>query len=351
MMDNQFEAKLIECFDALDQGKPIQQILDSYPADANRLRPLLETAAQLSSFSLQPSLAAQAKSRSAFLEQAATLKDARHSRPAFFFGLRKVLIPMMAVIVVLLFGSGLLLASASAVPGDTLYGAKQVIEGFQLDLAADSEAKSRLAEQFNQERIREIQALLKAGGDAEVTFSGLIERIQPEFWQIAGIEVQLSSESEIDGPAAVGASALVKGRVFAGKLTAQTITISADTSDSLTVTPIPTTMSTPSPRRNSSNDATIEPTATPAKSTLTPTAAVPMATTPDTDDGTSIDDSNDSPDGIEPVSTPDDEPDDEADEPPTDEPDDEPDDEHDDEPDDEPDDEADDPPDDEPDGD
>lgn len=73
-MDAAFEAKLIECLDALANGEMLEAILRRYPEDAAALRPMLETAQQLSHMPVGYSVAAQRASRQAFLTQANQLR-------------------------------------------------------------------------------------------------------------------------------------------------------------------------------------------------------------------------------------------------------------------------------------
>lgn len=94
-MDAVFEAKLIECLDALANGEAVETILRRYPDDAAALRPMLETARQLSHMSVGYSVAAQRTSRQAFLEKAARLRG-RPRRIGFLDWLRWPSLPQFA---------------------------------------------------------------------------------------------------------------------------------------------------------------------------------------------------------------------------------------------------------------
>ena len=64
-----------------------------------------------------------------------------------------------ALLALVLVFSGLGVASASALPGDALYGLKRGIEDFQLSLAFSLESQASLLTRFVEERIEEVEAL------------------------------------------------------------------------------------------------------------------------------------------------------------------------------------------------
>jgi hypothetical protein len=321
-MDKALENKLIECLNALDEGQPLERVLGRYPEDVDRLRPLLETAVQLADFKLNPSLAAQKQSRDALLSQAAALSTDSRSPRASLFLLRRLLLPLSAFVVLLLLGAGLFSASASAIPGETLYGTKLLFEDIQLSLTADQGARDALREQFMQERIREIRSLLDTGLEAEVEFEGVIGSMASETWIIAQLDVSVTDDTRIFGVPEVGDMARVNGRVLSGTLDAGSIVMLTDDrppisstpthSPTPTVTtvlepsptpedtdstpqapsestsPVPPDTSGPDPSETPLATATPEPTST-STSSPTPTATM----TPDgDDDGVSVDNSN-----------------------------------------------------------
>ncbi|RMG99220.1 MAG: hypothetical protein D6706_05820, partial [Chloroflexi bacterium] len=183
-MNDALELKLIECLEALEAGASLDEVLRRYPEEAEELRPLLETAVSLDNLNLQPSLAAQTKSRETFLAHAAALKEnkTRRRRSPFLFGLRRLVMPLATFIVLIFFGVGLIAASAPAVPGDALYGTKRLVENIQLGLTTDPTIRATLSAEFNQERIQEIETLLARGSSADVSFEGPIEKIEPDYW-------------------------------------------------------------------------------------------------------------------------------------------------------------------------
>ena len=273
-MNTFLETKFIECLDALERGESVDKILTRYPHDADQLRALLETAVRLSKLNVQPSLAAQARSRDTFLAEAAAQKEAQSVRPPRWPSLRRILLPLASLILILvIFGAVLAPLSAAALPGDTLYGAKRFIEDTRVSLSADPAARAALNEEFGQRRIQEINALLAANRNAQVSFEGAIEDIQPDSWVIAGLSIQITDETRVvGGEPVVGQGAMVNGRTQSGSLVASTITLSPVTEPPA---PTPTHTATPTITASSTPTATSEP----ATETATPTTSATATAT------------------------------------------------------------------------
>ena len=259
-MNPALEAKLIECLSALESGVPVEQILSRYPEDAPRLRPMLQIAAALPAARLEPSHESRSKSRKAFLAHAANLHKAGQRRPFFLSRPLATLASLALALIVL--GGGAVVASASALPGDPLYGLKRAVENVRLSLASDPVA---LAAQFDQERRDEIELLVAAGRPAQVEFRGIIESMGPDIWTIAGIPVGVDSGTQIIGFPEIGRMAGVRGLVANGQLTATSIRVEGEESSP---TPTPTPGATPTP----------EPTETPTPTPTQPAAPSPSAT-------------------------------------------------------------------------
>jgi uncharacterized membrane protein YgcG len=298
---------LIECLDALDRGEPIGAILSRYPQQADELRPILETTVRLGGLNLQPTVAVQTKSKHAFLTQAEGLKAGvirPQKRPLFGLLLR----PFLVIILIALFGLGFVMISGNALPGDTLYGTKLLIEGAQLSLTGNSE---HMTERIRQNRVLEVEALLQQNREANVAFSGLIDETRDETWRIEGTLVAVAA-AELTGDPQVGDLVAVKGLVTNGRLIASNITVINKNENPPTPTPIITPTVTAEPTRLPAQEPSTTPVNTPtvratatstSKSTPTPTltivpptetavtTAAPIAT-PD-DDNPSDDDDDD----------------------------------------------------------
>ncbi|MEZ4593267.1 MAG: DUF5667 domain-containing protein [Chloroflexota bacterium] len=219
------ESLLQESLDLLEQGLSIEQILARYPDQAEALRPFLQTAAQLAVLAPQPSLAAKQRSQKAFLAHAESLKGTP-VQPSPWYRLRQILLPLVSLAVVLiLFGATAVSVSGSAIPGDTLYPVKRLVEDVRLSRADSPETAVALAETRRQERIREVQTLLRTGRAAETEFEGEVQAMQTDQWTVAEIDIQLNAETRITGLPRLGELARVNGRTENGVFIAETIEI------------------------------------------------------------------------------------------------------------------------------
>ncbi len=122
------------------------------------------------------------------------------------------------VLVLLLLGSGLVLAAAGTLPGDTLYPVKRATEQVRLLLTVNSTAREELQANLDAERLREVRQVLASGRQAQVEFKGALEAIEANWWHVAGLQVALHPDTEIEGQPALGVLVLVEGETQAGGL-------------------------------------------------------------------------------------------------------------------------------------
>ena len=267
-MNRDMEKKLIACLDDLEQGKSIDASLAGYPEEAVELRPYLETAGQMSRLASLPTIAAQQQSQATFLAEAAALASPQSAPVPIWFALRRLVMPLASLaVILLLLGFTLVSMSAAALPGDGLYSVKLGIEEFRLTRASDPEQILILGEQFQQERLREVEALLRAKRTADVLFEGEIEAIDMATWIIAGLPVQINNDTVIDGTPQIGELARVDGRTVDGRLFAVHIIL-------LTGTPEPEEIPRPALIPALEPSETPQPSATPTVTqtpTITPT--------------------------------------------------------------------------------
>ncbi len=274
-MEQQLEAKLIECLVALEQ-QPLDEVLARYPDDREKLRPLLETALALSRLRPEPSPDARGRSRAEMLAAAQAMRRApalHRPRPG---RLHAPLLELLALVLIL-FGVGLILVaiSGSALPGSTLYGVKLGVENARLVLASDDTAREALAARFDQERRDEVRALLESGREAQVRFNGTIETIQPAAWIVSALPVQITPDTLVQGEPAIGRRAVVEGRTADGLLLASAITVEGEpVPPRPAIQPTAQRTSSPSPPTVApTQTATQPPTSTPASTAIPPTAS------------------------------------------------------------------------------
>lgn len=292
-MSDRLEQLLIECLDALERGETPAQILARYPQDAAMLRPMLETAVQIQQLPLQPTRAAQLASKDAFLSHATALQQARTARATPWPALRRLLAPVLALFLVALVGLSMVQASMTTLPGDALYGVKRLVEGARLTLAADAAAFEL---ELQQVRAQEIRQLLALGRTAEVQFAGEITAVADMHLTIAGLETELTPQTQLTGTPALGLMAEVDGRTENGRLLATAIRIAAEDVPQPTPTPQPTETAVP-PSITPTLPAP-SPTATPTAQ-ATPQPSPPAATPPPVSsvNDNSDDDNNNESDG------------------------------------------------------
>lgn len=298
-MNKMFEQQLVVCLDLMEQGMSVSDVLVRYPDQADDLRPFLEITAQLSQLATNPTIAQQNKSQAAFLSQAAAVKTASVETRHIWFWLQKLLLPVVALSMLLvLFAGGLFAASASALPGDSLYAFKRQFETLQLQLITAPDEKLRLIEQFSAERQHEVETLLLSGRTAEAKFDGLLEAIADDAWIVSNIRVEVSEQTLIAGTPQIGAQVRVTGLADNGRFAATIIEILSFVPPDperlptvvppVIVLPTSTASSSPTPTPSATETAvptiTLDPTETPTPTaTNTPEAletetAVPSAT-------------------------------------------------------------------------
>lgn len=278
-MDRVFEARLIECLSALENNEPVEQILARYPEDVQRLRPILQVAAALPGLVIEPRPEPQENSRRKLLAAAEMLASSEH-RGARRSGRGFAILEVLGAAIMVLSVSAMLLAiSGSALPGTPLYGVKRAVEGARLVLTTQDDARGMLERQLNQERIDEIRALLTGGGQAEAAFEGTIEAIQPDVWQVSGLDVTITASTQITGDPQVGLTVQVQGQVAGGKLLADTITVEQTAEPApgpaATVGPVGSPTSHPTPAPSLVSTPTPLPPRTPTPLSMTPVPSAP----------------------------------------------------------------------------
>ncbi len=132
--------------------------------------------------------------------------------------LRPLATALASVLVLLLIGSGLVMAAARTLPGDALYPVKRSTEKVRLFLTADPVTREELQASLDAERLREVRQVLASGRQARVEFKGALEAIEANWWHVAGVRVALHPGTEIEGQPALGVLVQVEGEARAGGL-------------------------------------------------------------------------------------------------------------------------------------
>jgi hypothetical protein len=154
-----------ECLERVFNGESIEHCISKYPEQATELRGLLETA-------IAARKAAAVEPRPEFRERArqqlqATLRErktvpARMVRPTWNWQPRWAVATMAAILLVM-GGSGAVLASNNSMPGQPLYVVKQTAERVKLVVTTSQTAKAELYTGLAERRVSEIVYLANNG--------------------------------------------------------------------------------------------------------------------------------------------------------------------------------------------
>ena len=225
-----FDLILEDCLSRIDQGESLQDVLDSYPALNGRLEPLVRAALMGRRVPKPvPSKDGFRMGKTMMLAEMNKMQQANYDKQKRIspdsLGLRerwlgsivkvfqvkrttslKPVYRFAVVGLVLIMAGGFLTvnASASSLPGELLYDLKLGVEQTRLFFTFNQEAKQDLALEIEQERLTEVEILLKAGRQEEVVFGGVIEQKGESFLVIKGISVQIDPVTELEGDLEIG---------------------------------------------------------------------------------------------------------------------------------------------------
>ncbi len=164
------------------------------------------------------------------------------------------------VIIVAVAGAFTINASASTLPGDTLYGVKQTWEEVRLSLTTNDQARQQLQAQFEAEHRAEVQKLIQLQRPAMVEFMGTLEQMGTDTWVVSGLQVNMLSGTIVQGTPSIGQPVWIRASVQSdGQLVALEVHVAYSNSPAsgpggtygnptqATVTPWPAYQGTPMP--------------------------------------------------------------------------------------------------------
>ena len=151
------------CLDRIKvNGDTVEQCLGSYPKHAAELEPLLRAALSVTraSFTIKPrpEFERVAKYRLLSALEAKEAKKAERRKPLWGWQRRWALV-FAVIVVLLLVGSGTIMAASSSLPGDTLYPIKTATEKVQGFFTLGNESKASFNIKLAQRRINELESL------------------------------------------------------------------------------------------------------------------------------------------------------------------------------------------------
>ena len=176
MSEKLYEA-LEVCLNALETGADLGSVLKRFPDLEDELAPILEASQQARILAIPevPEKAYQ-RGRMRVLQHANAMRNpATKPRQRWaMFSFPRLAASLAVAFVLMLSGTGLVRAADTALPGDKLYSVKRTWEDVRLVLSFDPEIRGELEDEFEDERLHEIDELLAEPGYAD--FKDLLAR-------------------------------------------------------------------------------------------------------------------------------------------------------------------------------
>jgi len=161
MRNKRFDDILNECLDRLlMKGQTVEQCLDSYPEEADKLKPLLQVAmATRRASALQPSPDFRTRARYQF-HSALRDMEAKRSRPFFGWLPQWATVATTVFVCLLVAGGGTVFAAGNSMPDEPLYPMKLATERVRLTLTPSGIGKAELYAELADRRIAEIERMV-----------------------------------------------------------------------------------------------------------------------------------------------------------------------------------------------
>ncbi len=219
---------LDDCYERMQAGASISECLAAYPAQAGTLGPLLETLTDLREIRPVPARSPEvaARRRAEFIGAVQTSFAKPQEREGFIALLaaqwnalvRGIFVPrampmglaavLVAFIIVGVSATGVITASAGALPGDFLYPVKNVVAETRLLFTLDPALRDQIRQQIEDERLSDVQHILELQRPVrQMSIAGTIDALAADEWRISGLSVKVTSSTTIAGTPLVGAQA------------------------------------------------------------------------------------------------------------------------------------------------
>jgi hypothetical protein len=278
-MNPDFSQAADECIALMRAGTTRDECLARYPQYARDLLPILQTAWDLQGLNVpQERIESVQTGRQRLLSAYAKKANTSHpvSESSIPRLLQRILIKLtgkedldmklvarfaiaLVIVIGLIIGGGITTtASASALPGDTLYPVKLSLEQINLLFANDSQVRQQLELQYQDARQQEVQSLLQLGRQTRVHFVGVLSAVNPDSWTIGGLPVRLDGGTQIVGAATLGSIVNVEGETQAdGSILAHALTVQGQVNHPMDPTTSPSRVPTHEPTHPSTSMPTM----------------------------------------------------------------------------------------------
>jgi len=201
------------CLQGLEHGADLDTLLERYPEHAIELRPALKASIQARKMAgPAPASESMRRSRAKFMQRAAELREGKarpqaRAIPAF----QRFAISLTLLAFFLLTGTGLVRASSAALPGENLYPVKRSWEGLRLVFTFDDNQRSLLENEFESERLDEVNDLISEGRYETIQFAGVFMEVNGSTY-VSGIKILISDKTQLPAQGLLnGAAVMVTG--------------------------------------------------------------------------------------------------------------------------------------------
>jgi hypothetical protein len=193
------------CLQALETGASIDDCLALYPNFTQELIPVLEAAQEARSLSVEHvPVDAMIRSRTRMLGRANEFKEKGRIGLIIMRLPRVAVATFIALLFLILSSSGLLVASAESLPGDTLYPLKRAVEDVRIRMTPGEDQKKTIEAGINHLRLLEVNELIKLGKVQRSTFEGVVEETSHDRWIVSGIPVFVNAHTKLIGDIKIG---------------------------------------------------------------------------------------------------------------------------------------------------
>ena len=198
-MNNKLYDALEICLREIENGATLENVLARFPDLAAELRPILKASVKARTLNMAsaPSPEAIRRGRAKLLQRASEMREAkvaprRRVIPIF----QRLALSLGLTATFLLSGTGLVGASATALPGENLYPVKRTWEDLQLFFIFDKDARDAVQSQFETERLHEVNELLAEGRHEVIQFAGVFMQVNGMNY-VSGVTVVVPATLQI----------------------------------------------------------------------------------------------------------------------------------------------------------
>ncbi len=199
MNAKEFDDILNECLERLSKGETTEKCLASHPEHAAELEPLLRTALVARKAStIMPSADFRSRARLQFRQ---ALFEAGQPKPHHFFGWQpRWATVAIAVLILVVAGSGTIAAANNAMPDEALYPVKLTAERVQVALTPSDAGKAQVYAQLADKRVAEIIKMANKGKPEQVEKT--TERLDTNLKKVAKLATPEGKAATLQAPAA-----------------------------------------------------------------------------------------------------------------------------------------------------